>query len=197
MKRGAKPEAVDRNRCSWCLTSELYIQYHDEEWGEEVRDDRHLFERLTLEGFQSGLSWLTILRKRENFRKAFLKFNTKKIALFGEAEIRVLLQDEGIIRHRGKIEATINNARLVNQLFKTSGSFSSYLWSYAPNDDDKITTLSTPRSTSPESERLSKDLKKLGFKFVGATTIYSLMQACGMVNDHSLDCYKNIKFKKK
>lgn len=203
-----------KTRCWWCGEDELYIRYHDEEWGRPVTDDIRLFEKMCLEGFQAGLSWITILRKRENFRKAFAGFDYKKIAKFTQSDVERLLQDEGIIRHRGKIEATINNARMMPAVIEEFGSFSEYIWSFAPDRhceeqrDEAIqshahkTTAGLPRRLMPprndrgdipsqtlESQELSKDLKKRGFKFVGPTTIYALMQAMGMVNDHLDGCH--------
>ena len=173
-------------KCHWCAQTQVYIDYHDHEWGESSFSDKELFEKLTLESFQSGLSWLTILNKRENFRKAFKKFNIQKVSKFTEEDITRLLQDEGIIRHRGKIEATINNAIQLKKLIKEFGSFKNYLGLYAP----KKKTSKVVRSKSAESEAISKDLRKRGFKFVGPTTIYSFMQAIGIVNDHAPKCFK-------
>jgi DNA-3-methyladenine glycosylase I len=168
------------------------MRYHDLEWGFPVRDDRRLFEKLSLEGFQSGLSWLTILRKREAFRKAFANFEPARVARFTPATVERLLQDEGIVRHRGKIEATINNAGRVASLVDEFGSFSAYVWRYAPaaNSRPKRMTLAVLRALgqSDESQALSKDLKKRGWKFVGPTTVYAFMQAMGLVNDHLDGC---------
>ena len=173
-------------RCSWCSATPEYLAYHDTEWGFPVDDDRRLFEKLSLEGFQSGLSWRTILAKRENFRAAFHGFDFDRVARFTERDVARLLTDEGIVRHRGKIEAVINNAKRARELVKREGSLASYIWRYEPAPD----TLATPQtvSTSPESVALSKDLKKLGWKFVGPTTVYAFMQAMGLVNDHVADC---------
>ncbi len=176
----------NKSRCSWCLSSDLYIEYHDNEWGYPVSDDQRLFEKLSLEGFQAGLSWITILKKREEFRKVFYQFNIKKVAKMNTTHIEKLLQNEGIIRHRGKIEATINNAKQAIILQKEFGSLSHYFWSKAP---DKFINEGEIKSLSEASTKISKDLKKRGWKFVGPTTIYSFMQAMGMVNDHDQDCY--------
>ncbi len=176
-------------RCWWHGNDPEYRRYHDEEWGRPVTDDIRLFEKMSLEGFQAGLSWLTILRKRENFRRAFAGFDFKKIARFGEKDVQKLLQDEGIIRHRGKIEAVINNAGKLPELISVHGSFSVYLWGFAPGKSSKRHGSSDIPGRTPESEALSKDLKKRGFKFVGPTTMYALMQAMGMVNDHLKGCF--------
>lgn len=174
-----------KSRCSWCTSAPDYILYHDDEWGYPVGDDQQLFEKLCLESFQSGLSWRTILTKQENFRKAFKQFDFNKIAKFGEKEVERLLEDEGIVRHRGKIEATINNAKRAKELIKEQGSLASYFWSFEPESEPKSSKIP---STSAESTALSKDLKKRGWKFVGPTTVYSFMQAIGMVNDHNVGC---------
>ena len=168
------------------------MQYHDEEWGFPVRDDRRLFEKLSLEGFQSGLSWLTILRKREAFRKAFANFEAEKVARFTPKKVERLLQDAGIVRHRGKIMATINNAGRVADLVDEFGSLANYVWRYepAPAARPKAMTLAVLRTLgqSPESAAMSKDLKKRGWSFVGPTTVYAFMQAMGLVNDHLEGC---------
>ncbi|TWG83110.1 DNA-3-methyladenine glycosylase I [Cupriavidus gilardii J11] len=173
-------------RCHWCGTLEDYCRYHDTEWGYPVADDRRLFEKLCLEGFQSGLSWLTILRKREAFRSAFAGFDVEKVARFGERDVERLLGDAGIVRHRGKIEAAINNARRALELLETESSLAAYLWRYEP---DPAKRPVEPVTTCPEAIALSKDLKKRGWSFVGPTTMYSLMQAMGMVNDHQQGCW--------
>ena len=192
------PEGLQRGedgkaRCSWCLSTPEYVTYHDREWGVPVRDDRRLFEKLSLEGFQAGLSWLTILRKRENFRKAFANFEAAKVARFTPAKVERLLQDPGIIRHRGKIEATINNARRLAELQEEFGSLSAYVWRHAPDPASrpKRLTLAAVRAlgTSPEAIAMSKDLKKRGWAFVGPTTVYAFMQAMGLVNDHLDGCF--------
>ncbi|MFC3121172.1 DNA-3-methyladenine glycosylase I [Agaribacter flavus] len=171
-------------RCNWCSATEGYIDYHDKEWGFPVSDDRTLFEKLCLESFQSGLSWRTILTKREGFRRAFDNFDFNKVAKYNESKINELLQDEGIVRHRGKIEAVINNAKQAILMVDEFGSLATYLWRY--RDD---TPEPTTRATSDLSIALSKDLKKRGWKFVGPTTAYAFMQAMGLVNDHSEGCY--------
>jgi DNA-3-methyladenine glycosylase I len=173
-------------RCRWCASAPEFLAYHDTEWGFPVTDDRRLFEKLCLEGFQSGLSWRTILAKRENFRAAFLGFDFRRVAQFGEADVERLLGDSGIVRHRGKIEAVIHNARMAEALVDREGSLAAYVWRYEPEPAE----LATPQtvSTSPASEALSKDLKKRGWKFVGPTTVYAFMQAMGLVNDHAEGC---------
>jgi DNA-3-methyladenine glycosylase I len=173
-------------RCRWCGAAPEFLAYHDTEWGFPVGDDRRLFEKLSLEGFQSGLSWRTILAKRENFRAAFRDFDFDRIARFTPRDVDRLLRDDGIIRHRGKIEAVINNARQARELVKREGSLAAFIWRYEP--DPKHRGKPQTISTSPESTALSKDLKKLGWKFVGPTTVYALMQAMGLVNDHVEDC---------
>ncbi|SFN84359.1 DNA-3-methyladenine glycosylase I [Paenimyroides ummariense] len=187
---------MEKTRCNWVSNDELYIKYHDEEWGKPVYDDKVLFEFLVLESFQAGLSWITILKKRENFRKAFDNFNDKKIAKYDDAKIEELLQNEGIIRHRGKIEATINNARVFQEIQKEFGSFSDYLWKYVNGKqiDNKLKSIKDVVAKTEISDALAKDLKKRGFKFMGSTTVYAFMQAIGMVNDHitSCFCYKKV-----
>lgn len=177
--------ADGRPRCRWCLATPEYLAYHDTEWGYPVVDDRRLFEKLCLEGFQSGLSWRTILTKRENFRAAFDGFDFHAMAHYGEAEVARLLADVGIVRHRGKIEAVIHNAGRAQALAEEAGSLAAYFWRYEPTE-----VLATPQtvSVSPESIALSKDLKKRGWKFVGPTTVYAFMQAMGLVNDHAEGC---------
>src|SRR5690606_13241013 len=173
-------------RCRWSGAAPEFLHYHDREWGFPVADDRRLFEKLSLEGFQSGLSWRTILAKRESFRAAFHGFDIDRVARFSDRDVTRLLKDAGIVRHRGKIEAVINNARRAREIVKREGSLASFIWRYEP--DRK--TLAAPQtvSTSPEAIALSKDLKRLGFKFVGPTTVYAFMQAMGLVNDHVDDC---------
>jgi DNA-3-methyladenine glycosylase I len=173
-------------RCAWTGGAPEFLEYHDSEWGFPVKDDTRLFEKLCLEGFQSGLSWRTILVKRENFRKAFKGFDIAKVARFQEKDVERLLQDEGIVRHRGKIEAVINNAKQAKLLIKEKGSLAHYFWAYEPNPKE----LPPPQSVSQSelSKTISKDLKKRGWKFVGPTTIYSFMQAMGMINDHVESC---------
>jgi DNA-3-methyladenine glycosylase I len=171
-------------RCRWCGAAPEFLVYHDTEWGFPVSDDRRLFEKLSLEGFQSGLSWRTILAKRENFRAAFHNFDVDRIARFGARDVGRLLKDEGIVRHRGKIEAVINNARRAQEVVKREGSLAALIWRYEPAQPAKPQRA----STSPESTALSKSLKKQGFTFVGPTTVYAFMQAMGLINDHVEDC---------
>ena len=176
-------------RC-WSTTDELYLAYHDEEWGRPVTDERGLLERLCLEGFQSGLSWLTILRKRENFRAAFAGFDPEAVAGFGARDVTRLLKDAGIVRHRGKIEAAIANARGTLTLREAGTPLEELMWSHRPQG-----RRAAPKSfkdlaaTTPESAALSKELKRAGFRFVGPTTVYAAMQACGIVNDHLATCF--------
>jgi len=173
-------------RCSWCGAAPEFLGYHDTEWGFPVGDDRRLFEKLSLEGFQSGLSWRTILAKRENFRAAFHDFDFDRIARYTQRDLDRLLKDAGIVRHRGKIEAVVNNAQRARELVEREGSLAAFVWRYEPDKKQ----LASPQtvSTSAESLALSKDLKKLGWKFVGPTTMYALMQAMGLINDHVADC---------
>ena len=175
-------------RCWWCGDDPLYVSYHDEEWGHPVTDDIRLFEKICLEGFQAGLSWITILRKRENFRKAFDGFDFNKVQHYTEKDVQRLLQDEGIIRHRGKIEATINNAKAAVEMVDEFGSLAKYFWSYEPKRDFVIKSRADIPDQTDVSKALSKDLKKRGWKFVGLTTCYAFMQAMGMVNDHLQGC---------
>ena len=184
---------MEKERCPWCLGSQLYRDYHDKEWGAPIRDDDLLFEFLLLESFQAGLSWITILRKRENFRSAFDGFDFKRIADYDQRKIEALLQDEGIIRHRLKIEAAITNARAFQQIQKEYGSFASFIWAYV-NASPVINawaSLGELPSNTALSDRISRDLKKKGFRFVGSTTIYAFMQAIGMVNDHLTSCFRH------
>ena len=182
-----------KRRCFWSGNSPDYVVYHDREWGRPVVDDFRLFEKVCLEGFQSGLSWLTILRKRENFRRAFLGFDFNRVARFGERDIKRLLGDAGIVRHRGKIESTINNARRAVELAGEAGSLAAYVWSFEPAAEarprrlDRETLLTLGKT--PESNSLSRDLKKRGWTFVGPTTAYAFMQSMGMVNDHIEGCW--------
>lgn len=182
-----------RARCAWSGADAVYHAYHDDEWGRPVVDDARLFEKICLEGFQSGLSWLTILRKRDNFRKAFAAFNPTKVARFGARDVTRLLGDAGIVRHRGKIESTINNAKRALELIEERGSLAAYVWGWEPVKSDRpprITWESLQKlATSPASVAMSKDLKKRGWTFVGPTTIYAFMQAMGLVNDHIEGCY--------
>lgn len=178
---------TDLQRCNWANSDPLYVDYHDEEWGYPVSDDFRLFEKLCLEGFQSGLSWLTILKKRNGFRKAFANFDFNLVSHFGEAEIETLLNNAEIVRHRGKIEATVNNAKMAKNIVAEFGGFAKYIWSFEP----RASEIENPQSVSVSetSIKLSKDLKKRGFKFVGPTTIFAFMQAMGMINDHASDCF--------
>jgi len=174
-----------RPRCAWSAAAPEFLDYHDREWGFPVVDDRRLFEKLCLESFQSGLSWRTILAKRDNFRAAFAGFDFHKMARFDGRDVERLLTDKGIVRHRGKIEAVINNARRACELVESEGSLAAFLWRFEPADED---VAPQSRSTSPASEALSKDLRKRGWKFVGPTTVYAFMQAMGLVNDHVAEC---------
>jgi DNA-3-methyladenine glycosylase I len=178
-------------RCGWCKGDALYEKYHDTEWGIPVNDDQKLFEFLLLETFQAGLSWITILRKRENFRRAFDDFDYTKIANYTDTKIESLLQDAGIIRNRLKVLAAISNAQAFMQLQEEFGSFSNYYWAFTDGKPiiNSFTSLSQVPATTPLSDAISKDMKKRGFKFVGSTVIYANMQATGMVNDHILDCH--------
>ena len=184
--------AKEKIRCSWCLGFEEYITYHDTEWGVPVHDDKTHFEFLTLEGAQAGLSWSMILKKREGYRKAFADFDVNKVARFTPAKIERLLLDPGIVRNRLKVNATVTNARKFIEVQKEFGSFDKYIWQFVNGKPivNRPKTLSEIRPTSPESDALSKDLIKRGFKFVGSTVIYAHMQACGLVNDHIVDCWR-------
>lgn len=176
----------DKPRCRWCAAAPEFLAYHDTEWGFPVSDDHRLFEKLSLEGFQSGLSWRTILAKRENFRDAFHHFDFDRIARFTQRDLARLLKNEGIVRHRGKIEAVVNNARQAQKIVKQEGSLAAFLWRYEPNI--KQHTEPQTASTSVESIALSKVLKNLDWKFVGPTTVYAFMQAMGLINDHVEGC---------
>ncbi len=198
MKRKEKNDGLllgkdGKNRCWWAGADPLYVRYHDTEWGRPAHDDIRLYEKICLEGFQAGLSWFTILKRRENFRKAFAGFDFKKVAKFTDKDVARLLQDEGIIRHRGKIEAAINNALLVSEIIEEFGSLAAYFWSFEPDAKsrpkkmDRKTLVANP--VTPESKALSKDMRKQGFKFVGPTTMYAHMQAMGVVNDHVEGCH--------
>jgi DNA-3-methyladenine glycosylase I len=180
-------------RCFWAASAEDYFPYHDQEWGTPVIDDRRLFEKICLEGFQSGLSWLTILRKRPSFRKAFDDFDFRKVARYTPKKVTALLGDAGIVRHRGKIEATINNAKRACDLVEEAGSLAAYFWRFEPSGRSRPSRLTRDvlmgLSTSAESIALSKDLKKRGWAFVGPTTVYAFMQAMGLVNDHIEGCH--------
>ncbi len=183
---------MDKHKCAWCVGDDLYEAYHDHEWGVPVKDDDTLFEFLVLETFQAGLSWLTILRKRENFRKAFDNFDYKKISKYSESKIAVLLQDEGIIRNKLKVRATVTNAMAFLNVQEEFGSFSSYIWGFVHNKPIKnqFKNHTEVPANTPLSDTISKDLKKRGFKFVGSTVVYAHMQATGMVNDHEITCFR-------
>jgi len=187
-----------KNRCAWCGSDPLYVKYHDCEWGTPVHDDRRLFEFLILEGAQAGLSWLTILKKRENYRKALHGFDLQKIAAYSETDVQRLLADRGIIRNRLKIESTIGNARGVLKIMDEFSSFDAFIWRYV--DDQPIQnawrSLAELPASTEKSDTISKDLKKRGFNFVGSTICYAFMQAVGMVNDHIVDCFRFDEVKK-
>jgi len=181
------------NRCPWVDLSKVdYVEYHDQEWGVPVFDDRLIFEFLSLESAQAGLSWYTILKRREHYRRAFENFEPEKVARFNQKRIEKLLRDPGIIRNRLKIEATVNNAQRFLEVQTDFGSFSKYIWSFVDGKPkiNKIRKLSDYQATSPESEALSQDLKQRGFKFLGSTICYAHMQATGLVNDHAMDCFR-------
>ena len=179
-------------RCGWCRATAVYRNYHDSEWGFPVADERRLFEKICLEGFQAGLSWLTILNKRENFRQAFANFDAGQVARFGDADVQRLLSDAGLVRHRGKIVSTINNAQRVLELRREFGSLGAYVWRFEAATASRPKRIDTEflqnATTSPASVELSKDLKKRGWSFVGPTTMYAFMQAMGLVNDHHEGC---------
>lgn len=185
-------------RCPWCLGFPEYVTYHDTEWGVPVYDDRIHFEFLVLESAQAGLSWATILKKREGYRKAFADFDYKIVAEFPESYVQELLQDPGIIRNTLKIKAAINNARCFMKVQEEFGSFSNYIWGFVGGKpiQNSLRTMGDGLATTPESDRLAKDLKKRGFKFLGSTTIYAHMQATGLVNDHLIDCFRHQELKK-
>ena len=188
MSEMLRVDTAGRARCWWPGDAPDSVAYHDDEWGRPVVDDNRLLEKIALEGFQSGLSWMTILRKRENFRRAFAGFDPAVVAQFGEADVERLLGDAGIVRHRGKIEATINNAQRCLDVIDEFGSLARYVWNFEAADrDDSVSPLPLPSQTEA-SVRLSKDLKKRGWRFVGPTTVYAFMQAMGLVNDHVDGC---------
>ncbi len=194
-----KHKGDGKKRCAWCGDDALYVKYHDKEWGVPVYDDQMLFEFLILEGAQAGLSWLTVLRKRENYRKAFLNFDPNKVAKFSEKKILRLLQDEGIIRNKLKIRATVNNAKCFLKVQKEFGSFAKYQWSFV-NGRQIVNNFKSMKSLPAKTEVsnvFAKDLKDRGFKFVGSTIIYAHMQACGMVNDHEISCFRYNKVARK
>ncbi|HEU4948586.1 MAG TPA: DNA-3-methyladenine glycosylase I [Kribbella sp.] len=180
------PGPDGRLRCSWATSAPEYISYHDDEWGKEIRDDLGLYERMTLEAFQSGLSWITILRKRNNFRAAFAGFDPQVVASYGQADFDRLMADAGIVRNKAKISAAITNARALLEL--EAGALTELLWSFAPQDRPAPKTPADVPAVTPESLAMSKALKKTGFVFIGPTTCYALMQATGIVNDHLSDC---------
>lgn len=183
---------MEKNRCGWCMGNSLYEAYHDKEWGVPVKDDATIFEFLMLETFQAGLSWITILKKRENFRKAFDNFDYKKIALYDQTKIDSLLQDKGIVRNKLKVHATVTNAQEFIKIQKQHGSFSNYIWEFVAHKTIKnaVNNYKDAPANTSVSDRLSKDLKKKGFKFVGSTVVYAHMQATGMVNDHEINCFR-------
>ncbi len=180
-----------KHRCGWCEKDDLYREYHDHEWGRPVRDDQKMFEFLILETFQAGLSWYTILAKRENFRKAFDQFDVVKVSQYTETKIQELLQDAGIIRNQLKIRAAVSNAQAYRKIQEEFGSFCNYFWQFSGGKpiDNAPQTLKEVPASSPLSDAISKDLKKRGFKFVGTTVVYAHMQATGMVNDHVVGCW--------
>jgi DNA-3-methyladenine glycosylase I len=182
----------NKNRCAWCLKFEQYIEYHDKEWGVPVHDDRTHFEFLILEGAQAGLSWSTILKKRDGYKKAFADFDPIKVARFSEAKLEKILLDPGIVRNRLKVFAAVNNAKRFLEVQKEFGSFDQYIWSFVKGKPivNKWKSLKQIPPTTKESDALSKDLIKRGFKFVGSTVIYAHMQACGLINDHLVDCFR-------
>jgi DNA-3-methyladenine glycosylase I len=187
-----------KNRCEWCVGDPLYLEYHDREWGTPLHDDRKLFEFLILDGAQAGLSWLTILRKRDNYRKAFHRFDPQKVARYSAADVRRLLADPGIVRNRLKIESAIRNARGTLAIAEEFGSFDAFIWRYVdgqPKQNAWRSLAEIPASTAL-SDRMSKDLKKCGFSFVGSTICYAFMQAAGMVNDHVVGCFRHEELKR-
>ncbi len=187
-----KTAVLSISKCAWAGSDPLYQKYHDEEWGVPVHDDRKLFEMMILEGAQAGLSWITILRKRENYRKAFNNFDAKKIAKYDSKKVKKLLQNEGIVRNKLKIAAAIQNAKCFLEIQKEYDSFDKYIWQFVNGKQiiNKWKSLKEIPAKSKESDAMSKDLKKRGFKFVGSTICYAFMQAVGMMNDHTVDCFK-------
>lgn len=184
---------MSKKRCGWCKGDQLYKRYHDEEWGTPVHDDSTFFEFIVLESFQAGLSWITILRKRENFRKAFDNFDYTRIADYTEDKMEALRQDAGIIRNRLKINAAVTNARCFIKIQEEYGSFDRYIWSFVAGKpiQNRVEDYRAHPATTPLSDEVSKDLKKRGFKFVGSTMVYSFLQATGLVNDHEESCFRN------
>jgi DNA-3-methyladenine glycosylase I len=190
---GAVPGDDGRARCGWCLGSPDYVAYHDDEWGRPVVDDVRLFEKVCLEGFQSGLSWLTILRKRDGFRAAFAGFDPERVARFDDTDVARLLADAGIVRHRGKIEATVANARATLDVQADLGSLAALIWSFEPDRSRPAPeTMGDIASVTPESTALAKELKRRGFRFVGPTTAYAAMQSLGVVDDHLAGCHSRV-----
>ena len=189
-EKGVEPGPDGKPRCWWCLGSDDLLAYHDEEWGRPRHGERELFERVTLEAFQSGLSWLTILRKRENFRRAFDDFEVEKVAAYGDADVERLLGDAGIVRNRRKIEAAITNAKAARKMHAAGETLDELIWSFAPDPDTRPApkALGDLESITPESKALAKELKTRGFVFVGPTTVYATMEAVGAVNDHLAGC---------
>lgn len=194
IKEAEEKQMENIYRCEWAGSDPIYIDYHDNEWGRPVHDDNKLFEMLILEGMQAGLSWITVLKKREAFRAAFDGFDPEKVALYDEEKIETLMKNKGIIRNRGKINAAVHNAKLFLEVQKNHGSFDTFIWGYV----DYAPLIGNPKSiadlpaTTPLSDKISRDLKKMGFKFVGSTIIYSFMQAVGIVNDHVVGCHCHI-----
>ena len=188
----------EKKRCDWCIGHDIYEKYHDEEWGVPVHDDKIHFEFLILEGAQAGLNWLTILKRREDYRKAFANFDVKSVSQFTEIDYERLIQDEGIIRNKLKVRAAINNAKLFLNIQKEYGSFDEYIWSFVNGKtiQNSWTKMSEVPATSQESDHLSANLKKRGFKFAGSTIMYAHMQACGLVNDHIKSCFRHDEIKK-
>ena len=190
LPKGVEPGPDGKPRCWWCLGSKDYLAYHDDEWGRPLHGERELFERLTLEAFQSGLSWLTILRKRENFRRAFDGFEVERVAGYGGADVARLLSDAGIVRNRRKIEAAITNARAAHEMHAAGETLDGLIWGYAPDPDTRPVpkTLADLEPATPESTELARELRSRGFVFVGPTTVYATMEAIGVVNDHLAGC---------
>ena len=185
---------MNKQRCQWCLSNgEIYVKYHDDEWGVPVHDDRHFFEHIILEGAQAGLSWITILKRRENYRKAFDNFDVKKVAKYDEKKIEELVQDAGIIRNRLKIKSAVKNAKVFIEIQKEFGSFDKYFWNYTGGKviDNQIKTMREIQATSDLSDKISVDLKKRGMSFMGSTIVYAMMQSVGMVNDHEISCFRH------
>lgn len=182
----------EKSRCSWCKSEEIYVDYHDNEWGVPVHDDQKLFEMIMLEGAQAGLSWITVLKKREGYRKAFNNFDVKKVARYTDKKLEKLRENPEIIRNRLKINSARSNAKAFLEVQKEFGNFDKYIWQFVGGRPikNKFKEMKDVPATTPESDAMSKDLKKRGFKFVGSTICYAFMQACGMVNDHVTDCYK-------